>query len=73
MTPTNSKTLFLFLCDQMSKLDKKEIDVATATAQSSLARQANVARAYELKKMEQKLKEKYGWHSNATYSADLDD
>ena len=64
MTPTNSKTLFLFLCDQMAKLDRKEIDVQTATAQSSLARQANVVRMYELKKKEQRIRAKYGY----TYS-----
>ncbi|HII93173.1 MAG TPA: hypothetical protein HA262_13745 [Methanosarcina sp.] len=52
----------------MAKLDRKEIDVQTATAQSSLARQANVVRMYELKKKEQKIRAKYGY----TYS-DVDD
>lgn len=59
MTPTDSKTLFLFLCEQMAKLDRKEIDPQVANAHGNLARQANVARDYELKKRSLLIRERY--------------
>ena len=40
MKPVNEKSLLHHLFDQMDKLDKGEIDVAQATAQSKLAGQA---------------------------------
>lgn len=50
MRPVNSKSLFAFICGQMEKLDKREIDVNEATAQSNLAKQANNILNYELKR-----------------------
>lgn len=41
MKPVNTKSLLSFVFDQMDKLDKKEIDVDTANAQSKLVQQAN--------------------------------
>lgn len=41
MTPVNTKSLLAFVFSQMEKLDKKEIDVDTANAQSKLVQQAN--------------------------------
>jgi hypothetical protein len=41
MKPINTKSLLSFVFDQMEKLDKKEIDVDTANAQSKLVQQAN--------------------------------
>lgn len=41
MTPVNTKSLLAFVFNQMEKLDKKEIDVETANAQSKLVQQAN--------------------------------
>jgi hypothetical protein len=41
MTPVNSKSLLAFIFNQMEKLDSKEIDVDTASAQSKLVQQAN--------------------------------
>jgi len=41
MTPVNTKSLLAFVFGQMEKLDTKEIDVDTASAQSKLVQQAN--------------------------------
>jgi hypothetical protein len=51
MKPVNNKSLLHFIFDQMEKLDKKEIDVQTAKAQSMLARQANSALNYEINRV----------------------
>lgn len=48
MKPVNNKSLLHFIFDQMEKLDKKEIDIDQAKAQSLLAKQANNAMNYEL-------------------------
>jgi hypothetical protein len=48
MKPVNTKSLIHFVFDQMDKLDKKEIDVQTAKAQSDLAKQINNVLKYEL-------------------------
>jgi hypothetical protein len=48
MKPVNSKSLFAFVCDQMEKLNAKEIGVDEAKAQSNLAKQANNILKYEL-------------------------
>ena len=48
MEPTNSKSLFHFICGQMEKLDKNEIDVQQASAQANLVKQANNILKYEL-------------------------
>ena len=56
MKPVNSKSLFAFICGQMDKLDKKEIDVAEAQSQANLARQANNILAYELKRADTMVK-----------------
>lgn len=50
MKPVNSKSLFSFICEQMHKLDAKEISVFEAAAQASLAKQANNLLTYELKR-----------------------
>ena len=41
MKPINNKSLLAFIYGQMEKLENKEIDVATAKAQASLAHQAS--------------------------------
>jgi len=56
MKPVNNKSLLAFLFDQMDKLDKKEIDVETAKAQSNLAKQVNNAMRYELDLVNTKIK-----------------
>lgn len=48
MNEPKTKELFSFVCDQMSKLDKKEIDVEQAKAQANLVKQANNLLKYEL-------------------------
>lgn len=59
-TPVNAKSLAAFLCNQMVKLDKGEIDDANqAIAQAKLASQVNNLTNYELKRtlVQIKLKE----------------
>lgn len=56
MTPVNNKSLLHFIFDQMEKLDKKEIDIETAKAQSSLAKQACNVMNYELKRADVQMK-----------------
>lgn len=48
MKPVNNKSMISFLFGQMDKLDKKEIDVATAKEQANLAKQINNGLRYEL-------------------------
>ena len=48
MEPANSKSLFSFLCNQMEKLDKGEINVEQAKAQANLGKQVNNVLKYEL-------------------------
>ena len=50
MKPINNKSLLHFIFDQMEKLDKNEIDVQTAKAQSLLSKQANNSLRYELER-----------------------
>lgn len=50
MIPVNTKSLFAHLCIQMDKLDKGEIDAATASAQAKLVAQCNNLLNYELKR-----------------------
>jgi len=50
MIPVNTKSLFAHLCMQMEKLDKGEIDAATASAQAKLVAQCNNLLNYELKR-----------------------
>lgn len=50
MIPVNTKSLFSHLCIQMDKLDKGEIDAATASAQAKLVAQCNNLMNYELKR-----------------------
>jgi hypothetical protein len=50
MQPVNTKSLFAHLCIQMDKLDKKEIDASTASAQAKLVAQCNNLLNYELKR-----------------------
>ncbi len=52
----NTKSLLAFLYGQMEKLDDGEIDVAKATAQANLAKQANNILNYELKRAEIEMK-----------------
>ena len=56
MKPVNSKSMLAFLYGQMEKLDNGEIDVAKATAQANLAKQANNILNYELKRAELSMK-----------------
>lgn len=56
MQPMNNKSLLHFIYGQMEKLDKKEITVEDASAQANLAKQANNAMVYELKRSETLLK-----------------
>jgi hypothetical protein len=44
----SSKSIFEHLCDQMQKLNAKQISVEEAKAQSNLAKQANNVLRYEL-------------------------
>ena len=46
----NVKTLFVQLCDTLEKLDKSEIDVATAAAMTKVHAQINNYLNYELKR-----------------------
>jgi hypothetical protein len=55
-TPVNSKSLFAFICDQMGKLDRKEISVEDAKAQANLSKQANNALKYELDRADMTIK-----------------
>lgn len=50
MTPMNNKSLLSFIFNQMEKLDKNEIDVPTALAQSNLAKQAINSLMYEVRR-----------------------
>ena len=50
MKPVNNKSLLHFIFDQMEKLDKSEITVEQAKAQSNLCKQANNSLKYELER-----------------------
>jgi hypothetical protein len=54
--PVNAKSLFHFLCDQMEKLDKKEITVQEAQGQANIAKQLNNLLNYELKRVDTQMK-----------------
>jgi hypothetical protein len=54
--PVNAKSLFHFLCDQMEKLDKKEITVQDAQGQANIAKQLNNLLNYELKRVDTQMK-----------------
>ncbi len=56
MQPVNNKSMLAFIFSQMEKLDKNEIDVQTASAQANLAKQANNALMYELKRADVQMK-----------------
>ena len=56
MQPVNNKSMLAFIFGQMEKLDKNEIDVQTASAQANLAKQANNALMYELKRADIQMK-----------------
>lgn len=56
MKPVNQKSLLAFLFDQMEKLDRKEIDVQTASAQANLAKQVNNVISLELKRADVQMK-----------------
>jgi hypothetical protein len=56
MTPVNNKSMLAFIFLQMEKLDNNEIDVQTASAQANLAKQANNALMYELKRADTQMK-----------------
>lgn len=56
MKPVNQKSLFHFLCDQMDKLDKREISVEEAKAQASIAKQVNNVIKYELDRANTEMK-----------------
>jgi hypothetical protein len=48
MQPVNSKSLLAFVFGQMEKLDSGQIDVAQASSQANLVKQANNLLKYEL-------------------------
>lgn len=56
MTPVNNKSMLAFIFLQMEKLNNNEIDVQTASAQANLAKQANNALMYELKRADIQMK-----------------
>jgi hypothetical protein len=56
MQPVNNKSMLDFIFGQMEKLDKNEIDIQTASAQANLAKQANNALMYELKRADVQMK-----------------
>lgn len=56
MKPVNNKSMLAFIFSQMEKLDKSEIDVQTAAAHANLAKQANNALMYELKRADVQMK-----------------
>lgn len=56
MEPVNNKSLLAFIFGQMTKLEKREIDVNTAKAQAALAKQANNSLRYELDRAETLIK-----------------
>ena len=58
MEPVNNKSLLHFVFNQMEKLDKGEISVEKAKAQSNLAKQANNTMKYELDRVSTELKVK---------------
>lgn len=56
MKPVNNKSLLAFIFDQMEKLDSGAITAEQAREQSNLAKQANNALSYELKRAEVQMK-----------------
>lgn len=54
--PVNTKSLFHFITNQMEKLDKDEITIEQAKAQSNLAKQANNILRYELDRANMEMK-----------------
>jgi len=56
MKPTDNKSLLNFIFEQMEKLDNSEIDCDQAKAQAQLAKEANNAMIYDIKKAELILK-----------------
>lgn len=52
MKPVNNKSLLHFLFDQMEKLDNGTLGIEEAKAQANLAKQANNALMYEIKRSE---------------------
>ena len=50
MLPVNSKSLFSMICTTIEKVDRGEVDVATANAISKLMAQANNFLRYELQR-----------------------
>lgn len=52
MKPTNNKSLFHFICEQLDNLDSGKITVEKAKALAHLTNQANKALTYELKRTE---------------------
>lgn len=56
MQPVNNKSMLSFIFSQMEKLNNNEIDVQTASAQANLAKQANNALMYELKRADVQMK-----------------
>ena len=56
MKPNDNKSLLQFIFDQMGKLDNNEIDCDQAKTQAQLAKEANNAMMYDLKKADLILK-----------------
>ena len=52
MQPTNTKSLFHFLTDQMESLREGKITIEDAKAQANLARQINNILKYELSRVD---------------------
>lgn len=55
MKPTNNKSLFHFICEQLDNLDQGLITIEKAKAFAHLTNQANKSLMYELKRAEVKM------------------
>lgn len=69
----NSKTIFDHVCNQMEKLDKKEITIDDAKAQASLLKQANNVLRYELERVLTQIKVEQHIKLNESSSVELRD
>lgn len=56
MQPVNNKSMLHFIFNQMEKLDNGDVTIEQAREQANLAKQANNALNYELKRAETEMK-----------------
>jgi len=50
MKPTNAKSLFHFMCDQMEKLNDKQVDTEVVKQQVAITKQLTSMMRYELQR-----------------------